>query len=68
MEWSINTDVEVDVLVQCQGHDDDDLRTWEPLEQIVEDVPVLIEKHVREDGHQHLVAAHHQAVKMTKKK
>ena len=48
--------------------DDDELRTWEPLEQLVEDVPVLIEKCVREDGHQQLVTAHPQAVKMAKKK
>ena len=65
VEWSINTDGEVDVLVQWQGHE---LRTWEPLEHLVEDVPVLIEKYVREDGHQQLVAAHRQAVKMAKKK
>ena len=29
---------------------------------------MLIEKYVREDGHQQLVAAHRQAVKMVKKK
>ena len=29
---------------------------------------MLIEKHVREDGHHQLVAAHRQAVKMAKKK
>ena len=34
----------------------------------MEDVPVLIEKYVREDGHQQLMAAHRQAVKMAKKK
>ena len=68
IEWSINTDGEVDVLVQWQGHDDEELRTWEPLEQLVEDVPVLIEKYVREDGHHQLVAAHRQAVKTAKKK
>ena len=50
------------------GHDDDELRTWEPLEQLVEDVPVLIEKYVCEDGHQQLVTAHRQAVKLAKKK
>ena len=27
VEWSVNADGEVDVLVQWQGHDDDELRT-----------------------------------------
>ena len=52
VEWSINTDGGVDVLVQWQGHEDDeDERTWESLEQLVEDVPVLIAKYVAKDGH-----------------
>ena len=64
VEWSINTDGEVDVLVQWQGHiDDEDERTWEPLEQLVEDVPILIAKYVRDEGHQQLTAAHQQCVR-----
>jgi len=68
VEWSINTDQEVDVLVEWQGHDDDEERTWEALEQLVEDVPVLITKYVQADGYQQLVAAHRRAVRDVKKK
>ena len=68
VEWSINTDQEVDVLVEWQGHDDDEERTWEALEQLVEDVPVLVAKWVQADGHQQLVAAHRRAVREAKKK
>ena len=68
VEWSINTDGEVDVLVEWQGHDDEDERTWEALEQLVEDVPVLIAKYVRDDGHHQLVSAHRKAVRETKTK
>ena len=68
VEWSINTDHEVDVLVEWQGHDDEEERTWEALEQLVEDVPVLIAKYVKADGHQQLVAAHRQAVRDAEKK
>jgi hypothetical protein len=46
VEWSVNTDQEVDVLVEWQGHDEEDERTWEVLEQLVEDIPVLITKYV----------------------
>ena len=35
VEWTINTDDEFDVLVQWRGHDDDDERTWEPLDRAV---------------------------------
>ena len=41
------------MLVQWQGHDDDELRTWVSLEQFVEDFPVLIVQYVREDSHQY---------------
>ena len=44
------------------------LWTWEALEQLVEDVPVLIAKYVRADGHQQLVSAHRKAVREAKKK
>ena len=68
VEWSINTDQEVDVLVEWQGHDGEEERTWEALEQLVEDVPVLVAKWVQSDGHQQLVAAHLRAVRDAKKK
>ena len=68
VKWSINTDQEVDVLVEWQGHEEEDERTWEALEQLVEDVPVLIAKYVRDDGHQQLVADHRRAVNDVKKK
>ena len=68
VEWSVNTDQEVDVLVEWQGHDDEGERTWEALEQLVEDVPVLIAKYVQADGHQQLVAAHRRAVRDAKTK
>ena len=45
-DWSINTDDEIDLLVRWRGHDDDE-RTWEPLEQLMDDVPVLVAKYVR---------------------
>ena len=47
---------------------DDDLRTWESLEHIVEDVPVPIAKYVSEgDGHHQLVSVHHSLIKLAKK-
>ena len=68
VEWSVNTDGEVDVLVEWQGHDDEEERTWEAIEQLVEDVPVLIAKYVRDDGHQQLVSAHNKVVREAKTK
>ena len=68
VEWSINTDQEVDVLVGWQGHDEDDERTWEALEQLVEDVPVLVTKWAQADGHQQLVTTHLLTVHNVKKK
>ena len=56
------------MLVEWQGHDDEEERTWEPLEQLVEDVPVLVAKWVQANGHQQLVAAHRRAVRDAKKK
>ena len=58
----------VDVLVHWQHHDDDREDTWEPLEQLVADVPAMIAKYVRENGHHQLVAAHRRAVNAAKKK
>ena len=56
------------MLVEWQGHDEEEERTWEAIEQLVEDVPVLIAKHVRDDGHQQLVSAHNKAVREAKTK
>ena len=28
VKWSINTDQDVNVLIEWQGHDDDEERTW----------------------------------------
>ena len=66
VEWSINTDGEVDVLIKFQVYDNGGLRSWDPLEQLVEDVLVLIEKYVHENGHHQLVTVHRQVVKSTK--
>jgi len=60
-EWSINTDGEVDVRVHWRGHDDEAEDTWEPLEQLVEDVPVMIRKYVRDQDQPQLTAAHRRA-------
>ena len=62
VDWAINTDGEVDLLVQWRGHEAEEERTWEPLEQLVEDVPVLVRKYVKQNGHHQLVAAHAQCV------
>jgi hypothetical protein len=67
-EWSINTDGEVDVLVHWQRHEDDEEDTWEPLEQLVKDVPAMIAKYVQADKHHQLVAAHRRCVAEMKKK
>ena len=47
-EWVINTDGEVDIHVKWRGHDDEEELTWEPLEQLVEDVSALVVKYVCE--------------------
>ena len=62
VQWSINTDDEVDVLVKWRGHPEENEWTWQPLEQLVEDVPVLIAKYVKEEDHQHLTTTHRRAV------
>ena len=67
-EWSINTDGEVDVLVEWRGHPDEGEWTWQPLEQLVEDVSVLVAQYVRGEDHQQLTAAHRRAVRQAKKK
>ena len=66
-EWVINTDGEVDIRVKWRGHEEEEERTWEPLEQLVEDVPALIRKYVHEQAHPQLTAAHRQAIRAAKK-
>ena len=66
--WNTTSRLFQEGLVEWQGHDDEDERTWEALEQLVEDVPVLIAKYVRDDEHQQLVSAHRKAVREAKTK
>ena len=67
-DWVVNTDGEVDLLVKWCGHDDDN-NTWEPLEQLVADVPVLVGKYVKDNkGWPDLERAYRNAVRTTKKK
>ena len=47
-DWSVNTDGEVDLLVKWRGHDDTN-NTWEPLLQLVADVPALVANYVKEN-------------------
>ena len=67
-DWTVNTDGEVDMLVKWRGHDDDN-NTWEPMEQLVQDVPVLVAKYVKDNkGWPDLERAHRNAVRASKKK
>ena len=67
-DWSVNTDGEVDLLVKWRGHDETN-NTWEPMEQLVADVPVLVAKYVKENkGWPDLERAHKNAVRASKKK
>ena len=67
-DWDINTDGEVDFLVRWRGHQDED-RTWESLEQLVDDVSVLVINYVRaNDDCPDLVAAHKKASRAIKTK
>ena len=45
-DWEIEDDT-ADLLVKWKNHGDHE-RTWEPLQQLVEDVPVLVAKYVEE--------------------
>ena len=67
-DWVINTDGEVDFLVRWRGHQDED-RTWEPLEQLVADVPVLVTKCVQANKDcPDLVATHKKVARAAKTK
>ena len=65
-DWTVNTDGEVDLLVKWRGHDDTN-NTWEPLEQLVSDVSVLVSTYVKENkvwpdlerAHRNAVRANH---------
>ena len=65
-DWIIDA-AEAELLVRWKHHGDDE-RTWEPLEQLVHDVPALIAKYVKDDGHHQLVAAHRRRVNAAAKK
>ena len=58
-DWDVEDD-EVDILVKWKNHDDHE-RTWEPLQQLVEDVPALVEKYVEEVADARLQAAYETA-------
>ena len=48
VDWSVNTDGEVDLLVKWRGHEGDSI-TWESLPQLLQDLAALIAKYVREN-------------------
>ena len=48
LDWAVNTDGEVDVLVKWRSHDDTN-NTWEPLSQLVLDVSALVAKYVKDN-------------------
>ena len=67
-DWSVNTDGEVDLLVKWCGHDDTN-DTWEPLSQLVADVPALVAKYVKENaGWPDLDREYKKAVRACRKK
>ena len=46
-DWRVEADGTVKVLIKWQGYDESE-RTWEPLAQVYEDVPVITKKYVTE--------------------
>ena len=46
-QWRLEDDGTVMVLIRWQGYDESE-RTWEPLAQVYEDVPVITQKYVDE--------------------
>ena len=68
LDWAVNTDGEVDVLVKWRSHDDTN-NTWEPLPQLVLDVPALVAKYVKDNaGWPDLEREYKKAVRAAKKK
>mgnify|MGYP003331314050 CR=1 FL=1 len=46
-DWRVEADGTVKVLIEWQEYDESE-RTWEPLDQVCEDVPVITNKYVTE--------------------
>ena len=44
----MNTDGEVDILVQWRGHDDTN-NTWEPIQQLVCNMSTMVVKYVKDN-------------------
>ena len=56
-DWLVDDEGEVEILVQWKHHSAEE-RTWEPLLQLCEDVPVLVTNYVEECDHVTLTTAH----------
>ena len=54
--WGFDEDGQVQVLVRWRGFDDSE-RTWEPLAQLYEDVPVMLRKWVHGQDEPELAGA-----------
>ena len=47
-DWSVNTDGEVDILVQWRGHDGIN-NIWDPIQQLVYDVSTMVIKYIKDN-------------------
>ena len=63
----INTDDEFDVQAKWCGHEGEEEITWEPLDNLVEDVPTFIAKYVCDEMHHQLTDTHQKIVCAAKK-
>ena len=62
VDWLVD-DGEVELFVHWRHHGDE-ARTWEPLLQLTEDVPVLVDKYVKAVGNATLTQAHQDCLAM----